>query len=289
MGSFEGHVLPGSLFGMVGLWHLLNCIFNYVKDSKGFCCRVWHPPAWCAQGSRLRYVELYIIIVGSFIDMCVEFFYSTHRRFVVDGALNTAHLNDFEHSAMLLMFFLFAVSALVSEATGWLPLPEGGLFLMASMAFTAEYLLFYFHSTTHAGLEGRYHEILVMLIGLCILGAVLAAAYPQKFVVDLTCSLALTLQGAWFYCTAYTLYGPLMPTGCMDRGGTIVCESDTAEKRGQVFAIVQLSVLVVCLWVLVLGTFAIVAHFYGPPDLFYPDPEPNEISNESDRSQVSLS
>ncbi len=119
MGSFEGHILPGSLFGMVGLWHLLNCIFNYVKDSKGFCCRVWHPPAWCAQGSRLRYVELYIIIVGSFIDMCVEFFYSTHRRFVVDGALNTAHLNDFEHSAMLLMFFLFAVSALVSEATGY--------------------------------------------------------------------------------------------------------------------------------------------------------------------------
>lgn len=171
----------------------------------------------------------------------------------------------------------------------WLPLPEGGLFLMASMAFTAEYLLFYFHSTTHAGLEGRYHEILVMLIGLCILGAVLAAAYPQKFVVDLACSLALTLQGAWFYCTAYTLYGPLMPTGCMDRGDTIVCESETAEKRGQVFAIVQLSVLVVCLWVLVLGTFAIVAHFYGPPDLFYPVPEPNEISNESDRSQVSLS
>ncbi len=119
MGSFEGHVLPGSLFGMVGLWHLLNCIFNYVKDSKGFCCRVWHPPAWCAQGSRLRYVELYIIIVGSFVDMCVEFLYSTHRRFVVDGALNTAHLNDFEHSAMLLMFFLFAVSALVSEATGY--------------------------------------------------------------------------------------------------------------------------------------------------------------------------
>ncbi|KAH8942467.1 hypothetical protein BDL97_14G100900 [Sphagnum fallax] len=291
MGSFKGHVLPGTLFGLVGLWHLLNSIFNYVKDPKGFRGRVWHPPPAAAATvfahAGLRYMELYIIIVGTFIDMCLEFFYSTHLRFEVDGALNTAHLNDFEHAAMLLMFFLFGTCVLISETTGWLPLPEGGLFWIASMAFTAEYLLFYFHSTSHAGLEGSYHGILVVLIGLCILASTLIAAYPQSFALDLAAGLALTLQGAWFYCTAYTLYGPLMPTGCMANSDTIVCETDTAEKRGQVFANVQLSVLVVCLWILVLFTFAIAAHFYGHTELFYPDAEPNEISNESNRPEVS--
>jgi hypothetical protein len=73
----------------------------------------------------------------------------------------------------------------------------------------------------------------------------------------------------------------------MANSDTIVCETDTAEKRGQVFANVQLSVLVVCLWILVLFTFAIAAHFYGHTELFYPDVEPNEISNESNRPEVS--
>jgi hypothetical protein len=115
--------LPGTLFGLVGLWHLLNSIFNYVKDPKGFRGRVWHPlPAAAATvfaHAGLRYMELYIIIVGTFIDMCLEFFYSTHLRFEVDGALNTAHLNDFEHAAMLLMFFLFGTCVLISETTGY--------------------------------------------------------------------------------------------------------------------------------------------------------------------------
>jgi hypothetical protein len=123
MGSFEGHVLPGTLFGLVGLWHLLNSILNYVKDPKGFRGRVWHPPPAAAATvfahAGLRYMELYIIIVGSFIDMCLEFFYSTHLQFEVDGALNTAHLNDFEHAAMLLMFFLFGTCVLISETTGY--------------------------------------------------------------------------------------------------------------------------------------------------------------------------
>jgi hypothetical protein len=115
MGSFKGHVLPGSMFLLVGVWHLLNSITNYVTSPKTFRARVWHP-ARCFTGAG-RYIELYVLLFGTFTDMCIEFFYSTHLKFVVDGALNTVHLNDFEHAAMLLMFFLFCVIVLINEWT----------------------------------------------------------------------------------------------------------------------------------------------------------------------------
>lgn len=268
MGSFKGHVLPGSMFLLVGIWHLLNSITNYVVNPRSFRARAWHP-ARCFSG-KARYLELYILLVGTFTDMCIEFFYSTHLKFTVNGALNTNHLNDFEHAAMLLMFFLFCVTVLVHETTRLLPLPEGSLFVIAAMAFTAEFLLFYFHSTNHHGLEGRYHEILVLLIGLCIVCALLSGAYPESFPVDILSGMAITLQGAWFYFTAFTLYGPLMPEGCTDDRDEIVCFADSFEARGEASAHIQLAVLVPSLWVGVLVAYGVAAHFWGHPDIFHP-------------------
>lgn len=122
MGSFKGHVLPGSMFLLVGLWHLLNSITNYVVNPKAFRARAWHP-ARCFAG-KARYLEVYVLLVGTFTDMCIEFFYSTHLKFTVNGAINTNHLNDFEHAAMLLMFFLFCVTVLVHETTRYFtPIP----------------------------------------------------------------------------------------------------------------------------------------------------------------------
>lgn len=138
------------------------------------------------------------------------------------------------------------------------------------MAFTAEFLLFYFHSTNHHGLEGRYHEILVLLIGLCIVCALLSAAYPENFAADMLSGIALTLQGAWFYMIAFTLYGPLMPDGCSDVRDEIVCIGDSFEVRGEAVAHIQLAALVPCLWVLILVAYGLAAHFWGHPDVFHP-------------------
>ncbi|KAJ7565865.1 hypothetical protein O6H91_02G078300 [Diphasiastrum complanatum] len=267
MGSFYGHVIPGSLFLLVGLWHLIACIFAFVSNPREFKGRIWHRvPGF---HGRLRYLELYIIILGCFLDMCIEFFYATRLKFVENGGLNSKHLNDFEHTAMLLMFFIYGVCAYVSEATRFLPLPQGSLHIIAGMAFMAEYLLFYFHSTSHAGLEGRYHVLLVILIGLCIVLAVLGAVFPKSFTVDLASSLFVMMQGAWFYQTAYALYGPLMPNGCHEGKTGIVCESLEFELRGLTFANLQLSILVFVVSILVTLIYGVAAHVSGHPDLSY--------------------
>uniref|UniRef100_A0A0D6QTI4 Transmembrane protein 45B n=1 Tax=Araucaria cunninghamii TaxID=56994 RepID=A0A0D6QTI4_ARACU len=266
MGSFKGHALPGSLFLLVGLWRIWNCITRYVSNPKSHRVRIWHPLPGVS--GNLKYLEIYIIIIGSFVDMSIEFLYSTHLKIFVHGVLNPSHMNDFEHAGMLLMFFIFGIAVLVSEKTRYLPLPHGALELIAAMAFGAEYLLFSFHSTSHAGLEGRYHQILVLLVGLCIVSVVLGAAFPTSFVVDLLSGMAITAQGIWFYQVAFALYGPMMPSGCSLKSRGIVCQSKDSEIRGQFLANFQLSMVLLLLIAVVLILFGYAARRSGHSNLY---------------------
>ncbi|GLU05314.1 hypothetical protein SLE2022_224190 [Rubroshorea leprosula] len=265
MGSFKGHALPGTLFLAVGLWHIWSAVLRYVSNPKSFRVQVWNPvPGF---DGKLKYLELYVIAIGAFIDMCIELLYSTHLKFFVNGVLNPSHLNDFEHSGMLLMFLIFGVITLLSEKTSYVPLPQGALCLIAAAAFCAEYLLFYFHSTSHKGLEGYYHLLLVLLIALCILTTVGGALFPTSFPVDLCSGIAITLQGLWFYQTALTLYGPMMPDGCQLKGNSIICRSADSEIRGELLANFQLFALVLGVLVAVVGSYVFAVSRYGISDL----------------------
>ncbi|KAH9321097.1 hypothetical protein KI387_015736 [Taxus chinensis] len=266
MGSFKGHVLPGSLFLLVGLWHLWSSIMKYVSNPKSHRVRIWHPLPGVS--GHLKYLEIYIIVIGSFVDMSIEFFYSTHLKILVHGVLNPSHMNDFEHAGMLFMFFIFGIAVLVSEKTRYLPLPNGALQLIAATAFCAEYLLFSFHSTSHAGLEGRYHQLLVLLVGLCSISAILGAAFPTSFVVDLLSGMAITAQGVWFYQIAFVLYGPMIPNGCKLEAGEIVCHRRESEIRGQFLANFQLSMIVLLLIAMAVFLFGFAASRYGHSSLY---------------------
>lgn len=115
MGSFGGHAVPGTLFLVVGLWHIWSALVRYVSDPKSFRVQVWSPVR--GFDGRIKYLELYVIAIGSFIDLCIELLYSPHFKYFVNGVLNPVHMNDFEHSGMLLMFFIFGLIALLSEKT----------------------------------------------------------------------------------------------------------------------------------------------------------------------------
>lgn len=254
MGSFKGHVVPGTLFLVVGLWHMWCSVYRYVTRPQTFQIRVWNPvPGF---DGRLKYLELYMVVIGSFIDLCIELVYAPHLKYFVNGVLNPNHMNNFEHSGMLIMFFIFGLIALISVKTSILPLPDGALCLIAATAFSSEYLLFYFHSTNHKGLEGYYHYILVLLIGLCVLTSVVGSLVPSSFPLDLSNSIAITLQGLWFYQTAFTLYGPMMPDGCQLKGDDIVCHSAESLIRGELLANFQL-------FSMVAGVFVVISVFYS--------------------------
>lgn len=265
MGSFKGHVLPGTLFLLVGVWHIWSAVVRFVSGPKSFRVRVWSPvPGF---DGRLTYLELYLVVIGAFVDMCIELLYSPHLKFFVDGVLNPSHMNDFEHSGMLLMFFIFGTIALLSEKTSFLPLSQGALCLIAATAFCAEYLLFFYHSTTHKGLEGYYHLLLVLLIGLCIITTVAAALIPTSFAIDLCSGIAIALQGLWFYQTAFTLYGPMMPQGCRLKENMIMCHPVETQIRGESLANFQLFSLILGVLIAVVGCYGFAVSRFGHSDL----------------------
>lgn len=90
---------------------------------------------------------------------------------------------------------------------------------------------------------------------------------PTSFPVDLCSGIAMTLQGLWFYQTAFTLYGPMMPDGCRIKDSEISCHSVDSEVRGELLANFQLFSLVLGVLVAVVGSYGFAASRYGHSEL----------------------
>lgn len=95
------------------------------------------------------------------------------------------------------------------------------------------------------------------------MSTIAGALMPTSFPADLCSGIAITLQGLWFYQTAFVLYGSMMPDGCQLKGNEISCLSTDHEIRGELLANFQLFVQVLVVLVGVVGAYMYVESKYG--------------------------
>ncbi|CAL1386151.1 unnamed protein product [Linum trigynum] len=251
MGSFIGHVLPGIAFYVFGLWHLFNNTKLHFQNKASFTTSAWFPT------SRLRYLELILIVIGSSISVSMELFIGPrkHQPFDADGTIPSNHLRNFEHSSISMYFATYGILAIlldksVQGSTLWdnnianrkdshlRDHVQGLTLLAASMCFGLELFSFHFHSTDHMGVEGQYHLLLQIVVVVSFATTLISVGLPGSFLVSYVRSVSIMCQGGWFIVMGYMLWTPeLVPKGCMihrEDGHEIVrCSGEESLERAK--------------------------------------------------------
>ncbi|PKU61618.1 transmembrane protein 45B-like [Dendrobium catenatum] len=242
MGSKIGHVAPGFGFLIIGLWHLYNNIKLFSYHPNTFRSHSWFP------FPKFRHLELVLIAMGGCTSIAMELFIgpSRHQPLDVDFTIPTNHLHNFEHSSISLSFVIYAVLARALDRAARPAAAQPLTLIATTAAFGQEFLLFYLHSTDHAGLEGQYHWLLRIVIAVSFATSLLGISHPCNFAIAFVRSASITLQGIWFIFLGYALWTPaFIPKGCYmhDEDGHFVvrCRSDEALYRAKSLANLEFS------------------------------------------------
>jgi hypothetical protein len=274
MGTFIGHVLPGTGFLLIGLWHLFNTITNYAHSPWDFHTRTWFPAKFGA--GKLKYLELATIIAGSSLSILAELFIGPerHQPLADDWSIPPEHLNNFDHSSISLFFLIYASVALYAELSK-LTVPPGTLHVIAALAFSQELLLFHLHSADHMGAEGHYHWLLQLIVVVTLSATLLEVPFPQSFLVATVRSSSLVFQGVWFIHMGFMLWIPaFIPKGCqMERieGHDVVkCGNHAATMRAKGLANLQFNWCLAAILVLTVIFYARTVGIYAAKAVYRP-------------------
>ncbi|XP_068661409.1 uncharacterized protein [Aristolochia californica] len=263
MGSLVGHVIPGFGFMLIGLWHLFNQTKLHVLRPNSYVSSPWFP------SSIARYLELYVIIIGSLISISMELFIGPekHQPLDADGTIPSNHLHNFEHSSMSFSFLTYAAFAIVFDR--FRPWAHEELTqLLAALAFGQQLLLFHFHSADHMGLEGHYHFLLQLVILVSVVTTLVGIRLQNSFLTSFVRSVSIIFLGVWLIVMGYMLWTPgLIPKGCrlnLEEGHQVVhCESEVALSRAKSLVNLQFSWFMEGVAFFAMAFFLVMVNLYG--------------------------
>ncbi|XVF04580.1 hypothetical protein REPUB_Repub05bG0096200 [Reevesia pubescens] len=263
MGTLVGHVAPGFAFFALGFWHLFNHIMLHSLHPNCYTSSPWFPT------SKLRYIELFLIMLGSSISISMELFIGPerHQPFDPDGTIPSNHLHNFEHSAISMTFFTYAAFAILLDKIS----PKAKYSLtqfLGAVAFAQQLLLFHLHSADHMGVEGQYHLLLQSAIVVSLATTLMGIGLPKSFMVSFIRSLSILYQGVWLIVMGYMLWTPeLITKGCFihsEEGHQVVrCSSDEALHRAKSLVNIQFSWTLIAVTIFAMAFYLVLEKLYG--------------------------
>ncbi|EFJ20600.1 hypothetical protein SELMODRAFT_26699, partial [Selaginella moellendorffii] len=141
-------------------------------------------------------------------------------------------------------------------------LPKEILRLLAVTAFGLEFFLFYLKEDDGSGVQGQYHRLLLVPIGVCLVSTLLRICYPRSELLRFIQNLGLILQGTWFFQMASSIFSSRgMSQGCwLDQNGegdyAVHCKGMMALHRGKAIATLQFNLHLAMILAVVLPTYA---------------------------------
>ncbi|XP_073147750.1 uncharacterized protein [Henckelia pumila] len=262
MGSFIGHVALGFGFFIIGLWHILNHIKLHGLNPNSYISSPWFPT------SRIKYLELYLIMIGSSMSIAMELFIGPdrHQPFDPDGTIPSNHLHSFEHSNISLTFFTYAFLSIVLDKLAP-PARYGLTNMLGAVAFGQQLLLFHLHSTDHMGVEGQYHWLLQIAIFVSLSTTLLGISYPQSFLNSFVRSASIMFQGVWLVVMGYMLWTPsLLPKGCFinleESHDVVRCHDKESLERAKSLVNIQFSWYITVMTIFVVALYLFMIKLY---------------------------
>ncbi|KAM9848436.1 transmembrane protein 45A [Aulostomus maculatus] len=209
MGSFAGHVLPGSFFLVAGLWWTAKySLWHTTRKNKNLgSTRL----ASRASQRRLEIIESSVIVFFSCVGMLAEQFAADGPKLQLYDSTekNWKHLMNWQHTTMYLFFALAGTVSLIIHTTEAAPLALDRL--MLAIAFFNEGFLFLYHLHGRVMLDVHLHQLLLYAIFGGALVAFQEVFHRGNLILELLrCTLTL-LQGTWFWQIGFVLYPPRSP------------------------------------------------------------------------------
>lgn len=212
MGSYKGHVLPGSFFLAMALWGWFNVLKIYYRTSKArrnvptsFKSTTWFPVP--IKWLRDRPIEPIIRAFAAILGISLELFRNNSYILIgKDGDLEHDHLNNYGHAAM---YTIFAIWSLVEVLMFYnvIQLPNGSGFLFAAVALFVEGILFFFHLDGRPRLDVLVHTFLYVIIFMSAGVMILEGWAKDSFLLLVVRVFLFFLQGTWFIQIAHSLHG----------------------------------------------------------------------------------
>jgi hypothetical protein len=212
MGSLPGHLIPGTIFILLGLWWIYSTWFRYFicrQRRKSFYVTTSFPCHCCGpQVARLP-IEAVFVIFGTLLGIFIELIAGINRTY--DPVTHQSSFfegdSNLQHFSMYLMFLLAGIIELLLHYN--FPLPKYFDLVAGCLAFSCEAFLFYFHGHGNGPVEVQIHVFLALAIASTVICGIFEIIQQEKQVyATLMRSYFTVLQGAWFYTAGFFLYSP---------------------------------------------------------------------------------
>eukprot|EP00794_Sanderia_malayensis_P009839 gene9839-10849_t len=217
-GNVSGHVAPGSMFILIGIWWLYNVVRWIVLDGNmadklSYSSRVWYdaprslnrcrfPP--CSSSIPLEpTVIIFLGLLGTLIELT-----GAHWKLFANGDFKDDSMNNFSHATMYAFFILSGIVNILVHRDAIKGKSLSRLsHVMLAFAFFIEGFLFYFHLEGRSGLDSHAHSLIYSLCFVISFIIILESCNSSP-ILGLARCFCTIVQGTWFYQVAFMLHGP---------------------------------------------------------------------------------